>query len=108
MAVLKDTTVVGNLNVSGTINPENLIINLGSSPEDTAIGINRSSGGDTMIKFNRTDTNVGLSVGIGSGGTNHGVWTNAMDRWMIYCDKTKTYIPGTINKIEVQEINLLV
>lgn len=108
MAVLKDTTVVGNLNVSGTVNPEKLIINLGSSPEDAAIAINRSSGTDTMIKFNRTDTNVGLSVGIGSGGTNHGVWTNAMGRWMIYCDKTKTYIPGTINKIEVQEINLLV
>ena len=73
MAVLKDTTVVGNLNVIGTVNPENLIINLGSSPEDAAIAINRSSGTDTMIKFNRTDTNVGLSVGIGSGGTNHGV-----------------------------------
>ena len=108
MAVLKDTTVVGNLNVIGTVNPENLIINLGSSPEDTAIGINRSSGGDTMIKFNRTDTDVGLAVGIGSGGVNHGLFTTTLSRWIIYCDKTKTYIPGTINKIEVQEINLLV
>lgn len=107
MAVLKDTTVVGNLNVIGTVNPENLIINLGSSPED-AIIINRNSSGDAMIKFNRTDTSVGLSIGVGSGGVNHGVWTNTLDRWMIYCDKTKTYIPGTVNKIEVQEINLLV
>lgn len=109
MAVLKDTTVVGNLNVIGTINPENLIINLGSSPETAAITINRSSGSfDTMIKFKRTDTDVGLSVGIGTGGTNHGLWTNAMSRWIIYCDKTKTYIPGIVSKIEVQEINLLV
>lgn len=108
MAVLKDTTVVGNLNVIGTVNPENLIINLGTSPNDAAITINRNSGTDTMIKFNRTDTNVGLSVGIGSGGVNHGLWTSTMSRWIIYCDKTKTYIPGTVNKIEVQEINLLV
>ena len=109
MAVLKDTTVVGNLNVIGTVNPENLIINLGSSPEDAAITINRNSGAvDTMIKFKRTDTDVGLAVGIGEGGVNHGLFTTTLSRWIIYCDKTKTYIPGTVSKIEVQEINLLV
>lgn len=101
MAVLKDTTVVGNLNVIGNVNPENLIINLGSSPEDAAISINRSSGAvDTMIKFKRTDTDVGLAVGIGSGGINHGLYTNVMSRWIIYCDKTKTYIPGEVTIVD--------
>ena len=108
MAVLKDTTVVGNLNVIGTVNPENLIINLGTSPNDAAITINRNSGTDTMIKFKRTDTDVGLAVGIGEGGVNHGLFTTTLSRWIIYCDKTKTYIPGTVSKIDVLEINLLV
>lgn len=101
MAVLKDTTVVGNLNVIGTVNPENLIINLGSSPEDTAISISRSSGSfDTMIKLKRTDNNVGLAVGIGSGGVNHGLYTTTLSRWIIYCDKSKTYIPGEVTIVD--------
>ena len=61
-----------------------------------------------MIKFNRTDTDVGLAVGIGSGGVNHGLFTTTLNRWIIYCDKTKTYIPGTVSSIQCNEINLLV
>lgn len=34
----------------------------------------------------RTDTDVSMFFGIGSSGTNHGIWSNKQNKWLIYGD----------------------
>ena len=41
---------------------------------------------DVGFEAIRSDTGVGLSVAVGSGGINHGIWSNTNNHWMIYED----------------------
>lgn len=43
----------------------------------------------------RTDTGVAVGLGVGSGGTNHGVWSIPLDNWLIYSNGTNVYVNGT-------------
>ena len=51
---------------------------------------------DVMYSAKRTDTNTEVRLGVGIGGTNHGVFSANLNRWMIYSDGTKTYIPEKV------------
>lgn len=36
-----------------------------------------------------------MFMGIGSGGTNHGVYSNKLSKWLIHADASKVYLNGT-------------
>ena len=42
----------------------------------------------------RTDTNVGVSLQVGAGGTNHGVFSDVQNRWLINGDASDVYVGG--------------
>lgn len=45
------------------------------------------------ILTERTDTNVGLRIGVGSGGINHGLYSTANSNWIVYADNAgRVYI----------------
>lgn len=50
--------------------------------------------GDTMFLCKRTDTGTEVRFGVGSGGTNHGIWSGPLDKWMVYADANKIYLNG--------------
>lgn len=60
---------------------------------------------DTWFKAERTDTGVAASVGVGSGGINHGVYSHKLNKWIVYADGSNVYINGvnvssqTANKV---------
>jgi hypothetical protein len=38
-------------------------------------------------------------MGIGTGDTNHGLFSDAINNWMVYCDGTNVYLNGTANSV---------
>lgn len=50
------------------------------------------SSGDTYLYAERTDTDVEVGFGVGSGGTNHGIYSFKLGGWMIYGNDTDVYI----------------
>lgn len=51
---------------------------------------------ETGIKTRRTDTGVGVGLMVGTGGTNHGVYSEKENKWIIYNDANGiTQIPST-------------
>ena len=48
--------------------------------------------GDTYLYAKRTDTSVEVRFGVGSGGTNHGVYSLKLGKWMVYGDASNVYI----------------
>lgn len=48
--------------------------------------------GDTYYIVERTDTGTRAKIGVGSGGTNHGIWSDKLNKWMIYSDGSKVYV----------------
>lgn len=48
--------------------------------------------GDTLYIAKRTDTGTEVRFGIGAGGINHGVWSQVLNKWMIYSDGTDVYL----------------
>lgn len=58
---------------------------------------------DCGIQMKRTDTEVQMFVGVGSGGVNHGVYSTKLGKWLIYgtdtaviCNGTATNVTGTV------------
>lgn len=54
--------------------------------------------GDVMFYFKRADTGTEVSVGVGSGGINHGIWSKKFNKWMVYGDSTNIYLNGIATK----------
>jgi hypothetical protein len=52
------------------------------------------SSGNTYFRAKRTDTETEVSFGIGSGGTNHGVFSQKLNKWLVYGDDTSVYLQG--------------
>ena len=50
--------------------------------------------GDSMFKAKRSDTGVEVGFGVGSSGTNHGVYSTTANKWIVYCDGTNSYLKG--------------
>ena len=47
----------------------------------------------------RTDTDVSVFMGVGSGGTNHGVYSSKLGKWLIYADGSNVYCTGTATNV---------
>ena len=58
---------------------------------------NGATNKDTGIECYRSDTDIGMMVGIGAGGTNHGIYSRKLDKWMMYGDNTDVYLNGKAN-----------
>lgn len=87
MAILKDALVQGDLVTTGNIRGDEL----------SATAINVSKGVANVgaeVTVERSDTGVSLFLGVGSGGTNHGVYSNKLDKWMVYADASSVYLNG--------------
>ena len=54
---------------------------------------------EACYEAKRTDTDVSLYVGIGSGGTNHGVYSRTLGKWMIYGDSANVHVNGTSENV---------
>lgn len=64
--------------------------------------------GNTGMYVERTDTSVSAHFGIGSGGNNHGIYTNKHSRWMIYDDASGiTKIPGANSQMHGHTIGTM-
>ena len=57
------------------------------------IEITKASG-DVGFYTKRSDTGVEVWMGVGSGGTNHGIYSNKLGKWMMYGDATDVYLNG--------------
>jgi hypothetical protein len=55
------------------------------------------SGTNAYYTACRTDTGVEVNFGVGSGGTNHGVWSTKTSRWLIHSDGSSLYLNETLN-----------
>lgn len=58
---------------------------------------------DACFRATRSDTGVSVYMGVGSGGTNHGVYSYKLGKWIvyadgsnIYCNSTATNVTGTV------------
>lgn len=55
----------------------------------------------------RTDTNVEVWIGLGSGGTNHGVYSRTMNKWLIHGDGSKVYLDNISTSDIITKNNIL-
>ena len=55
-----------------------------------------SSTANTDVQYvaKRADTNTQVWLGVGSGGINHGVFSNKLNKWILYADDTSVYVNG--------------
>ena len=59
-----------------------------TSSTNVALQLDRDSGDTYVVSANRTDTGAGVRLGIGSGGTNRGVYDATLSKWIAYSDGT--------------------
>ena len=52
------------------------------------------STGNTYIDAVRSDTGTKVRFGIGANGTNHGLWSDKLSKWMVYGDANSVYLNG--------------
>lgn len=60
---------------------------------------NATSGTNTGYRAKRTDTGVSMFVGIGGGGTNHGVYSEVISDWLLYNNGTDTVLNAKSNGV---------
>lgn len=62
---------------------------------DEAILISHNAYGiGAGIKCIREDTGTAVSLQVGSGGINHGIYSHALNKWMVYGDASNIYLNG--------------
>lgn len=61
----------------------------------------QKSSDDTYFYAKRTDTGTEIAMGIGAGGTNHGLYSLTLKKWMIYGDASNVYLNGTADKVKI-------
>ena len=54
---------------------------------------------DCGVSMKRTDTEVQMFVGVGTGGVNHGVYSNKLGKWLVYGDGSNVYCNGTATNV---------
>ena len=58
------------------------------------VGINELDNGGTYFHVKDSSKGTALSFGVGSGHVNHGIWSNTLNKWMLYGDTTNVYLNG--------------
>ena len=54
---------------------------------------------DACFRATRSDTGVSVYMGVGSGGTNHGVYSYKLGKWLVYADGSNVYCNGTATNV---------
>ena len=54
---------------------------------------------DACFRATRNDTGVSVYMGVGSGGTNHGVYSYKLGKWIVYADGSNIYCNGTATNV---------
>ena len=49
---------------------------------------------NTFYTAIRDDTNTSVNFGVGSGGVNHGVWSDTLNKWIVNGSSTDVYVDG--------------
>ncbi len=65
----------------------------GKSKYNDELNLHKTSG-DTGYHAKRTDTDTEVWFGVGSGGTNHGVYSKKLGKWILHGDENYVYING--------------
>lgn len=70
---------------------------------DAFLATHGTANKDCGFKATRSDTSVTVFFGVGSGGVNHGIYSNKLGKWLIYgtdsavvCNGTATNVTGTV------------
>lgn len=58
------------------------------------------SSGDTGFYATRSDTGTQVWMGVGSGGTNHGLYSSTLGKWMVYGDGSNVYLNGIATTVK--------
>lgn len=54
---------------------------------------------DASVRAKRTDTGVGVMLGVGSGGINHGVYSDKLGKWLVYGDASSVHVNGDAENV---------
>lgn len=54
--------------------------------------VTEATGTDAFFRTKNSSTNVTADFGVGAGGTNHGIWSGKLNKWMIHGDASKVYV----------------
>ena len=54
---------------------------------------------DASFRATRSDTGVSVIMGVGAGGTNHGVYSYKLGKWIVYADGSNIYCNGTATNV---------
>ena len=54
---------------------------------------------DACFKATRSDTGTSVYMGVGAGGTNHGVYSLTLNKWMIYGNASEVKVNGTAENV---------
>lgn len=54
---------------------------------------------DACFRATRRDTGVSVIMGVGAGGTNHGIYSYKLGKWLIYGDGSNVYCNGTSTNV---------
>jgi len=92
--IKKDHVYIDGVELSKSGHTHSYIPMSGSMSVTGNIEITKASG-DTGFYAKRSDTGVEVWMGVGSGGTNHGIYSNKLGKWMMYGDATNVYLNGT-------------
>ena len=103
------TLSIGNSSksVNGSQNINWSLSEIGAAPESHTHSYLPLSGGtvsgditysrnseNTYFRAKRTDTGTEVSFGIGAGGTNHGLYSQKLGKWMVYGNDTNIFLNG--------------
>ena len=76
------------------VGKEDLIVN---GKVNVIEAVNRTSNTDTYITANASWANKRMGFGIGSGGSNRGIWDYSLNKWTFYTDGSVLYCNGNTN-----------
>ena len=91
--IKKDHVYIDGVELSKSGHTHSYIPMSGSTSVTGDIGISKTSG-DTGFYAKRSDTGVEVWMGVGSSGTNHGVYSKKLGKWLVYGDATNVYLNG--------------
>lgn len=102
------TLTIGNTgkSVDGSANVSWTLTEIGAFPKTGGLITGNSSiehgtaNLEAMFKTVRTDTKTSVWLGVGSGGINHGVYSDVLDKWMLYADTNGVYVNGSAEKLK--------